>query len=188
MNKKHYLLIVFVCCTTFLSNPAWAKDYAYRGKVEGMVCAFCAYNVSKKISQIPGINATSINVDLKSGEVDFLSTLAVEKANVSKAFADSGFSLVEFKEVANALLSQKQLSNKPLISMTFASSEIEQMDPVLDAIGSLVATQASLLSIKAPKASEIELLKPILAGRKSVIRVQFMPVEKHLVELKVFTR
>tara|TARA_R110001583_G_scaffold186189_2_gene346816 strand:- start:9209 stop:9811 length:603 start_codon:yes stop_codon:yes gene_type:complete len=191
MAKKTFLLVAFLISNfllsaTFLSNAAWAKDHAYQGKIEGMVCAFCAYNVSKKISHLPGIDADSINVDLKSGRINFLSSSPIEKATVSKVFADSGFGLVEFFKIANSDLNSVSFLSDPLLTLYFLTSQIEQLTPILDTIGSLATMQTSRLSIKAPKANEIELLKPILAGRKNVIKVLFTPVEDNVIELKLF--
>ena len=191
MVKNIFLFVTFfmgnfLLNVTFLNSAAWAKDYAYQGKIEGMVCAFCAYNVSKKISQLPGIDAASVNVDLKSERVNFISSSPVEKATVSKVFADSGFRLVEFFKIASTDLNSVSFSSVPLLSLNFSANQIERLDPILEAIGGLAAMQTSRLTVQAPKASEIELLKPILAGRKSVIKVLFIPVEDNVIELKLF--
>ena len=191
MVKNIFLFVTFfmsnfLLTVTLLSSAAWAKGYAYQGKIEGMVCAFCAYNVSKKISQLPGIDAASVNVDLKSERVNFISSSPVEKATVSKVLADSGFRLVEFFKIASTDLNSVSFSSVPLLSLNFSANQIERLDPILEAIGGLAAMQTSRLTVQAPKASEIELLKPILAGRKSVIKVLFIPVEDNVIELKLF--
>lgn len=185
MIKKLFLSIIAVLSILILNNSVWAKDHGYQGKIEGMVCAFCAYNVTQKISQLPGVNADSVKVDLKSGNVVFLSTLLIEKTSISKLFAESGFNLITFGQKdlnGNSI----KFSSEPLISLKFSSTDIAQVDTVLDVIGDLAVTQSSQLAIKAPKTSEVELLKPILAGRKIVIKVQFIPVESNVVELKLY--
>ncbi|WP_339673823.1 heavy metal-associated domain-containing protein [Dasania marina] len=187
VQKPLLLLIVIVWSTVFGSSLVWAEDYAYQGKVEGMVCTFCVYNVSKKIAALPSVDAQSVNVDLNTGHVDIKATAKIDKAAVSSVFSDSGFTLVEFKEVAYSNLSPVSFSSEPLIALRFSSTAIDQMDAVLDAIGTLAASRTSQLSISAPETAEIDILKPILAGRKSVIKVHFLPAKGNEVQLKLFS-
>ena len=186
MIKKLLLLILLIPSLSLLSNIAWAQDYGYQGKVESMVCAFCAYNVTKKIGRLPGVNVDSINVNLSSGEVAFSSSLLIKKETITKVFEESGFSLVAFNQMNNAKSDVTLYPEEPIIALKFSSTDIIQLDPVLDVIGSLAVTKPAKLSIKAPKASELDLIKPILAGRKSVIKVKFLPVENNVVELKLY--
>jgi copper chaperone CopZ len=186
MIKKLLLLILFIPSLSLLSNIARAQDYSYQGKVESMVCAFCAYNVTKKVGRLPGVNVDSINVNLSSGQVAFSSSLLIKKATITKVFHESGFSLVAFNQIKNANSDVTLYSREPIIALKFSSTDIIQLDPVLNIIGSLAVTKAAKLFIKAPKASELDLRKPILAGRKSVIKVQFLPVDNNVVEMKLY--
>lgn len=186
LPKSLRVLMVIVWSGVFWSGAIQAAEHAYRGTVDGMVCAFCAYNVSNKIGALPGVDASSVNVDLATGQVDLKASATVDKNTVSSVFEDSGFTLVEWNEVPSSNAVPRRFSTEALLSLSFSSGAIERLDPVLDAIGSLASEQPSRLSISAPAASEIALLKPILAGRKTVIKVQFVPVEHSTVELKVF--
>lgn len=192
MVKKIGLMIVLLWSvfyfngSLFAQGSALANDYTYQGQVKGMVCAFCAYNVSNKIGQIAGIKADSVNVDLKSGKVDFRSTLPVKKSQISKLFSDTGFSLVSLNLVANSEFKAVSFSENPVMTLSFTSTEIQTLDTLLDAIGSMAASETSRLLIKAPKESEIDLLKPILAGRQQVIKVHFSPAQSTDIELKLF--
>jgi copper chaperone CopZ len=66
-------------------------------RVNGLSCPLCAHNIDQQLMHIPGVK--SVFVDLGKGEV----TVAVSDENppdrerLSKAIADSGFSLVEIK-------------------------------------------------------------------------------------------
>lgn len=184
--NKNSLLTVLISSLFLLSNPVTAKDYPYQGKVKGMVCAFCAYNVSNKIGQIDGVKANSVNVDLKSGEVSFLSTLPVKRSQIANLFADSGFSLMSLDLVVKSEFNALNFSEDPVVTLAFANTEIESLDSVLDAVGSLAAEKTSLLLVNAPKVSEIDLLKPILAGRQRVIKVQFSPTQGTAIDLKLY--
>jgi len=185
-QRQLFTLVVLLAGAVFLSHSAVAKDYAYRGRVEGMVCAFCAYNVNRKIASVPGIDAQSVNVDLKKGSVEFRSAKKVDPAAVASLFSDSGYKLVALNEVADAELKGFGFSSRALVTLGFSTADIEQIDDVLDSIGSLAASGTSKLSIQAPQASEIDILKPILVGRKNTIKVQFTPSEGSAVQLQVF--
>ena len=137
-NTKMLKKISLVLILAVWSSTGWAKEYIYQGTVDGMVCAFCAYNVSKKISTLPGIISDSVNVDLKNKLVDFRATTEIKAVQLSPVFSETGFSLSGLTEVS----------------------------------------QSQFL--------EIDLLKPILAGRKPAIKVVFVPTETDLMELKLF--
>jgi len=186
MTKKLLVPFTFILSVLLWNNAVWAKDYAYQGKVEGMVCAFCAYNVSKKISQIQGVYVDSIDIELESGMVNVLSSSPVEHAKVFKVFTDSGFTLFELTQVTDSDVKHVSFLSEPLLSVEFSSNEIEHVDVILEAIGNLAIAQTSKLSIQAPKSHEIDILKPILAGRKNVIKVQFTPIKNNIVELKLY--
>ena len=91
-------LLTVVTLASF-SVSVLAEKYAYRASVEGMVCAFCAYNVGKTIGALPGVNAESVNVDLKSKLVNFNTTSPVDFASVAAAFSDSGFVLAKLEGI-----------------------------------------------------------------------------------------
>ncbi len=169
-----------------LTQPVWANDYAYHGKIKGIVCAFCAYNVSNKIGKVDGIDAASVQVNLKSGEVNFLSTVMVKQAQVASIFADSGFSLLSLNQQAVSNYNPLKYAEKPLVTLSFSFEQIKQLAPVLEAIGNMAAVKTSRLLIHAEKAHEIELLKPIIAGRKRAIKVDFVPTNNFTIELSLF--
>jgi len=184
--KKIKLFLIVIISTLFLTQSVWANDYAYHGKVKGMVCAFCAYNVSDKIGKIDGVNAASVQVDLKSGEVDFLSTTTIKQSQVASIFNDSGFSLVSLNQQAVNDYKPIQYATEPLITLNFSFDQIEQLGSVLEAIGNMAATKTSRLFIHAENAHKIELLKPIIAGRQRAIKVDFVPTNNSTIELSLY--
>ncbi len=93
-------LLTVVTLAVF-SVSAWAEGYAYQARIEGMVCAFCAYNVGKTI-------------------------------------------------------------------------------------GAIASTQGMRVVIEAPEDVEIDLLMPILMGRKPAINVRFVPTDVDSIHLKMF--
>ena len=63
--------LAFALYLVVLSAPAAADSYSYQARIEGMVCAFCAYNVGKTIGALTGVDTESVTVDLEANLVDY---------------------------------------------------------------------------------------------------------------------
>lgn len=172
----------------FLSNQAVAKELTYQGKVEGMVCAFCVYNVSKAIGKLKGVEAQSVNVDLKSGVLSFRSNLPVDDKKLATMVADAGFKLTDLKVVNKSTLELNVYKTTPLMTLNLNSIEVKKYEPVFEAIGDVAAAQLGKLVIKAPASVEIEILKPMIASRQKVARVQYIFDKGKSIQIKLFPR
>jgi copper chaperone CopZ len=75
-----------------------ATERVYQADVEGMVCAFCAYSVSRDVAGLPGVNSASVDVDLENGKVTFSSSVPVSEKELFSVFADSGFRVSGLRE------------------------------------------------------------------------------------------
>jgi len=178
---------IIITLTLLFSFSAMAKKHTYKGQVEGMVCAFCTYNVGKKIAQFEGVDAATVNLDLKSGEVGFASSVPVEKSKLAELFADTGFKLVSLEEVKASQLSELRFNDKALISLSFVANKLFEFEDILDALGALAASQTTQLTLTAPKSMEVEILKPIIAGRQRAIKVKFDAVNNDEIEIRLST-
>ncbi len=182
-NSISYVLLTLL----LLSLSAIAEQHIYKGKVEGMVCAFCTYNVGKKIAGFEGVDAESVNLDLKSGEVGFISTVTVKKSELAKLFTETGFKLMALEEVKSSQLSAVKYNATALISISFTANKLDEFEDILDALGVLAASQTTQLSIQAPKDLEIDILKPIIAGKQRAIKVKFNEKNDDKVSIKLYT-
>jgi len=179
------ILTIFLTLAA-LSQTAWANEYGYQARIEGMVCAFCAYNVGKTIGTLPGVDAESISVDLEANLVGFHTRGRVEWAEVSAAFADSGFVLATLDQVDSPATKSTSSQGSPLIGLDFDGVDAERFETILEAIGEIASTQSLRLVIEAPEAIEIDVLEPILMGRKQVINVRYVPTNKTSIHLEMF--
>jgi copper chaperone CopZ len=165
---------------------ASSKTFSYEADVEGMVCAFCAYSVSKKIASLPGVDAESVDVDLKNGHVSFRSEQPVSKATLVEVFKASGFSLAGLRETGLPAAG-KPAGKRPLVlDMRLNTLDTAQFEPVFEAIGNIAADYPSRLVIEAPEALEGEVLKPVLMGRQQVMKVRFMPADTGSIHLQLY--
>ncbi len=168
------------------SIAAWAEGYAYHARLEGMVCAFCAYNVGKTIGALPSVEAETVHVDLAAKLVDFNATAPVDFASVSAAFSDSGFTLAKLEVLEIPTLPRTSFEEEPVVVLDLESVDVSLFEAVLKTLGAVASTQGMRLVIEAPEAIEIDLLMPILMGRKPAINVRFVPIESNSIHLEMF--
>ncbi len=94
--------LAFGLCLIVLSAAAMAASPAYRLRVDGLACPFCAYGIEKKLSAIAGVK--TIDVDIGSGTVTVTMTegATLDEATAKKAVKAAGFGLGGFEEVPAA--------------------------------------------------------------------------------------
>jgi len=171
------------------SVNVWAEEFNYQAHVEGMVCAFCAYSVSKKISSVPGVDAESVNVDLESGRINFKANQQVSRNSLEALFTESGFRLDKIGETELPPSNDKSLKEASLVlDMRLDSLDTDRFEAVFEAVGTIAADSQSRLIIEAPQSLEDSLLKPVLMGRKQVMKVRFIPSDTESIHLRLYLR
>ena len=178
--------LLTVITLVVFSVSAWAEGYAYQARIEGMVCAFCAYNVGKTIGELPGVDAESVNVRLESKLVDFRATSPVDFASVYSVFSDSGFTLAKLEVVEHPPTRITSSEDAPVVVLDLEGVDAERFEAVLEALGVIASSQGLRLVIEAPEAVEIDLLIPLLMGRRPAINVHFIPTEADSIHIKMF--
>jgi len=180
---KNLLTTLFL---SLISLNTFANTYKYNADVEGMVCAFCAYSVGKNISKLSGVNADSINVDLKGGHVVFNSNKQVSEKKLTELFNDSGFSLSNITFTKSSKKSDKHPSEL-VLDLKIDAFKTDQFSSVIEAIGNTVANTKSKLIIEAPASQEETILKPLLMGRQQVVKVQFIENESDTMRIQLLS-
>ncbi len=184
---KKILILLFAVCSTSIQAKETIYPHIYQGKVQGMVCAFCVYNVSKKIASLPEINPETVNVDLKSKIVNFRSSTKVNFDKLAKVFSDSGFKLTELNEVKTTSLKIPDYNKNAVLEFTLDNLNIENYKTVFESIGEIAAETKGKLVIKAPESVEIALLKPMIAGKQKIARIQYrFEKSKKNIEIKLY--
>lgn len=180
LNKTLSIIVLLITTTT------WASEYSYYADVKGMVCAFCAYNVSKNISTLPGVDGDSVDVDLKGGHVKFHSSQIVNEDKLAALFTNSGFTISNLKKTRSVEITSKPENSTPVLTLDMNRARAEQYSSVLEAVGNIAASSPSRLLIRAPAAEEDRLLKSVLVGRQQVIKVRFVPEESEMIRIQLF--
>jgi len=182
MNRILILLLPLLIWST----SVWSKEYQYEADVKGMVCAFCAYSVSKNINKLPGIVKESVDVNLKKGEVRFRSTSRVTQKALEPLFTKSGFTVSGLTETEVKAASNTSAKAAPTLELNLPGTDTDKFEPVIKAIGNIAAAGPSHLVIEAPQSLEMEILKPLLLGRQQVIKVEFIPVKQKSIRIRLF--
>ncbi len=182
---KRLSKILILISISLLSINSIADTYKYNADVDGMVCAFCAYSVSKNISKLNGVDNDSINVDLKAGHVVFNSQQKVSKQKLTQLFSDSGFTLsnIKYKKISN---NNKKPNLELILDLKIDAFKTDQFSGVIEAIGNKVSNTSSRLIINAPALQEETILKPLLMGRQQVVKVQFIASESDTLHIQLF--
>lgn len=178
--------LILVMALVVSSMNSLAEEFNYEADVNGMVCAFCAYSVSKNISALPGVDADSVDVNLKDGHVIFHSSQAVHEDKLAALFTSSGFTISNMRQTGLVEATNKSENTSPVLTLDVKRTKVAQYASVLKAIGNIAASTSSHLLIKAPEAYEDKLLKPILMGRQQVIKVRFVPEESATIRILLF--
>jgi len=165
-----------------------AKEFVYQGKVNGMVCAFCVYSVSKNIAKVPGVLPQSVNVDLKSGTVSFRSSSEVSFKKVKSVFSGSGFKLVELIKVKQTMLEEATYKTRPVIDLNLNSVDLKTYGTIIESIGNIAATLSGKIVIKAPASAEIAILRPMIGGKQKSIKIQYVAAKNNAIQIKLFLR
>lgn len=171
---KHLIALALVGLP--IAASAATNQLEYDLKVNGMVCAFCAYNVSKQIESLDGVLPKSVDVDLEHGAVALRSEKELNEAQLGDVLLQAGFTLAE---VTKAALPAPQALAVPdetvLLSLTMMPDELEagEFEMMLEELGAIAVQRSDRISVVAPGELEVAILRPVLAGRKTVIKVDY---------------
>ena len=175
MNRL--IATALVLCLFVLSAPnAIASEFGYELKVKGMVCAFCAYSVSRQLSSADGVVADSIEVDLAVGTITLESERSLEAALLAELVEAAGFELESVTEtVPDSSIPASSSERAVQLSLTLDAKGLAEgeFDSLLQALGVLASERSAGLAVVAPAGLEMRLLRPILMGRTPAIDVDF---------------
>ena len=81
-----------------ISASAFAAQ-AYKLRVDGLACPFCAYGIEKQLKAVKGVE--KVDVDIKTGHVNVTVAegTAFDEATAKKAVTDAGFTLRGFEKI-----------------------------------------------------------------------------------------
>ena len=93
ITRRVLLLLSFV----MLAMGAQAAPQAYKLRVDGLACPFCAYGVEKKLNAVKGVQRIEVDIAGGTVTVTMAEGASLDEAAAKKAVKDAGFTLRGFE-------------------------------------------------------------------------------------------
>ena len=155
------------------SAPLAARDSHYEVKISGMSCAYCAYNATRELVAIPGVQRDSVHVDLESATARLSSDRTLTEDDVAQALATSGFELASMRATGKPVARKAALHRIARLEVERSSLDDEATRSLLRALGSVAANRRGELRLWAPDAEETRLVGSLIRGKQVTVPVTF---------------
>ena len=99
MNKTMRLLVLGLAAMVVAISAAVASPKAYRLRVDGLACPFCAYGIEKQLTAIDGVAAVETHIKDGAVIVTMKEGATLDEAAAKRAVDDAGFTLQRFEQV-----------------------------------------------------------------------------------------
>ena len=90
--------MILVAVALVATVPSFAAE-SVRATVNGMVCAFCAQGIEKRISKMPSTKAVFVDLKSKTVAVEPKEGATVDEAAIREEIKDSGYDGVKMEKV-----------------------------------------------------------------------------------------
>ncbi|MBI3937761.1 MAG: heavy-metal-associated domain-containing protein [Betaproteobacteria bacterium] len=88
---------VLVLGLVLMSVSAFAAQQAYKLRVDGLACPFCAYGIEKKLNAVKGVQRVEVDISSGSVTVTMAEGTSLDEATAKQAVKDAGFTLRGFE-------------------------------------------------------------------------------------------
>ena len=95
--KSFWQRTVLILGLVLMSVSAFAAQQAYKLRVDGLACPFCAYGIEKKLNAIKGVQGVEVDIATGIVSVTMAEGTTLDEAVAKKAVKDAGFSLRGFE-------------------------------------------------------------------------------------------
>jgi copper chaperone CopZ len=96
MNHSFRLLIATALSATALSSFAATS---VKATVNGMVCAFCAQGIEKRLSKLPATKAVYVDLKLKVVAVEAKEGQTLDGKEIMSEITDAGYDVIKLETV-----------------------------------------------------------------------------------------
>ncbi len=96
--KKIFIVTLLVISLT----PAFAVT-SIKATVNGMVCAFCAQGIEKRISKMPATKAVYVDLKKKTVVVEPKDGMTLDQKAIIEEVKDAGYDIVKVESVAKSV-------------------------------------------------------------------------------------
>lgn len=89
--------IALILSLMVVTTAALAGQQAYKLRVDGLACPFCAYGIEKKLGAVKGVQRVEVDIGAGAVTVTMAEGAALDEASAQKAVKEAGFSLRGFE-------------------------------------------------------------------------------------------
>jgi mercuric ion binding protein len=100
MNKISTTAAAFVLATSAASSFA---ANTVKATVNGMVCAFCAQGIEKRLSKLPATKAVLVDLKQKVVAVEAKEGQTLDRKTISDEIADAGYEVTKLETVEQSV-------------------------------------------------------------------------------------
>lgn len=86
-----------------LTPAAWAAASSVRATVNGMVCAFCAQGIEKRLSKLPAAQAVYVDLKRRVVAVEAKPGQALDPQAIQGEIRDAGYDVVKLETLAQSV-------------------------------------------------------------------------------------
>jgi mercuric ion binding protein len=97
MNRLIALLVALVTCTSAFAATS------VKASVNGMVCAFCAQGIEKRLSKLPAIQAVYVDLKRKIVVVEAKPGQALDNKLIEAEIKDAGYDVTQLETVEQSV-------------------------------------------------------------------------------------
>lgn len=101
--KSFWQRTVLVLSLVLVPTSAFSAQQAYKLRVDGLACPFCAYGVEKKLNAIKGVQGVGIDIASGTVTVTMADGASLDEATAKQAVKDAGFALRKFEPAQSAM-------------------------------------------------------------------------------------
>lgn len=154
------------------SLPTWAQTLHHEAQIQGMVCAFCAYNAAQELKAIPDVDPVSVRVDPSEHRAVFEASRALEESVVADALESAGFHLVALKRTESMPRMPRNRTDV-WVKLEFQASQLEAVATLLSALGDTAARTGGELRVTGPAESEKRVAKSLTMGKQAPVHLTY---------------
>jgi copper chaperone CopZ len=97
---------IFIALTTLalsLASTAALATTSVKATVNGMVCAFCAQGIEKRLSKMPATKAVFVDLQRKVVAVEAKDGQKLDEKAITEEITEAGYDVVKMETVAQSL-------------------------------------------------------------------------------------
>ena len=99
---KSLVRIVSVAALAAATLPAFAAN-SVKATVNGMVCAFCAQGIEKRLSKMPASEAVFVDLKRKVVVVEAKAGQTLDQKAITAEIADAGYDVVKIETISQSV-------------------------------------------------------------------------------------